>query len=386
MSDYQYSVTFEALYDSMWRCRCGKMWKASVARFVTHGIEETLKLEEELAAGKYLPRKPHTFTLYYPKLRPCSSTHIRDRIVQRSLNDEVIYPSMTRSFIWDNMACQKGKGTTKAMDRLDHFLRRYYINNGNSNEGWVLQCDVSGYYRNMPHDKARECFARHLDEETLDSSMKWLQRQYPYPVGFEPGSQMVQILGISLLDRMDHAAKERLRAKIYGRYMDDFYVISNDRAFLNAAKQVFAEELSAVGLALHEKKSRIYPLRDGIKVLGFTFRLTGTGKVIRIIDPKNVKHERKKLRRMVALIAKGEMTRDKFDECYTSWKAHARLGNSYQLIQRMDKYVNSLFKELNYNANRSQGNRGSGAATGTHPAPGVGTEGDNGLQHHDGKP
>ncbi len=386
MSDFEYSVTFEALYDSMWKCRRGKMWKASVARFVTHGIEETLKLEEEIACGKYLPRKPHTFTLYYPKLRPCSSTHIRDRIVQRSLNDEVIYPAMTRSFIWDNMACQKGKGTTKAMDRLDHFLHRYYINNGNSNEGWVLQCDVSGYYRNMPHDKARECFARHLDEETLDNSMKWLQRQYPYPVGYEPGSQMVQILGISLLDRMDHAAKERLRAKIYGRYMDDFYVISNDRAFLEEAKQLFAEELRKVGLDLHERKSRIYPLRNGIKVLGFTFRLTSTGKVIRIIDPKNVKHERKKLRRMVNLIAKGEMTREKFEECYTSWKAHARLGNSYLLIRRMDEYVNSLFKEMDCNADHSQSDRGSHEASGACAVPDVGTEGDHGLQHHDGQP
>ena len=154
------------------------MWKASVARYVLHGIEETLRLEEEIANGEYKPRKPHTFTLTYPKVRPCSSTHIRDRIVQRSLNDNVIYPEMTRSFIWDNMACQKGKGTTKAMDRLDSFLHRVYINNGNSVEGlYVLQSDVHGYYRNMRHSDARACFSRHLDEQTVDQSMKWLQRQ-----------------------------------------------------------------------------------------------------------------------------------------------------------------------------------------------------------------
>ena len=103
----------------MWKCRCGKLKKAFVARFVTHGIEETLKLEKEIREGTYKPRKPKTFTLTYPKVRPCSSIHIRDRIVQRSLNDNVIYPQMTQSFIWDNMACQKGKGTTKAMDRLN---------------------------------------------------------------------------------------------------------------------------------------------------------------------------------------------------------------------------------------------------------------------------
>ena len=111
--NFSESTEFEALYPSMWKCKCGKIKKASVARFVMHGIEECLKLEDELKGRiknrPYKPRKPKTFTLTYPKVRPCSSIHIRDRIVQRSLNDNDIYPKMTSGFIWDNMACQKGK-------------------------------------------------------------------------------------------------------------------------------------------------------------------------------------------------------------------------------------------------------------------------------------
>lgn len=329
----------------MWKCRRGKLWKASVARYVLHGIEETLRLEEEIKSGKYMPRKPHTFTLYYPKVRPCSSTHVRDRIVQRSLNDMVIYPRMTKSFIWDNMACQKGKGTTAAMDRLDHLIHRAYINNGNSVDGlFVLQADISGYYRSMKHVDAEACFRRHLDDETVEHSMKWLQRQYPYDVGFEPGSQMVQILGISLLDPMDHMAKEKLRAKIYERYMDDFEIVSNSIPFLEWSREAFAEALAMRGMKLHPKKTRIYPLKDGITVLGFTFRPTVTGKVLRIIRPQNVKHERKKLYRMAEKVKRGEITREKFNACYGAWKAHAELGNSYQLIQKMDAYVKSLFE------------------------------------------
>lgn len=348
MNKFSESLEFDALYDSMWKCRCGKMWKASVARYVLHGIDETLKLEEELSSGEYLPRKPHTFQLTYPKVRPCSSTHIRDRIVQRSLNDNVIYPAVTKSFIWDNMACQKGKGTTKAMDRLDRFLHRAYINNGNAVEGLeVLQADIHGYYRSMRHEDARKCFARHLDSETVETSMRWLQRQYPYEIGYEPGSQMVQILGISLLDPLDHAVKEKLRAKIYGRYMDDFYIISNNHELLEECRAFISEMLQGrFAMELHPNKTRIYPLKDGIKVLGFTFKLTDTGKVLRIIDPKNVKHERKKLRKMANLVIAGKMTEAKMLECYRSWKAHAELGNSYKLLQRMDKYVKSLEEEI----------------------------------------
>lgn len=346
--NFKESTRFDALYDSMWKCRRGKLWKASVARYVTHGIEETIRLENEIASDRYLPRKPHTFALTYPKVRPCSSTHIRDRIVQRSLNDNVVYPAMTRSFIWDNMACQRGKGTTKAMDRLDHFLHRYYINNGNSNEGWVLQCDVQGYYRNMRHDDAEKRFRQHLDDETVSHAMTWLQRQYPYDVGYEPGSQMVQILGISLLDPLDHYIKERLGAKYYGRYMDDFYIISSDRAFLERCRGEIGAVLSGLSLHLHPEKTRIFRLPEGIKMLGFTFRLTRSGKVVRIIDPANVKHERKKLFRMAQLVKRGEMTLAKYWECYNAWKAHANLGNSYKLLQRMDSYVRDLLMEAKH--------------------------------------
>lgn len=357
MKSFDESTEFDALYESMWKCRRGKLWKASVARFMLNGIEETMKLEEEIKAGTYKPRKPHSFTLYYPKVRPCSSTHIRDRIVQRSLNDNVIYPAMTRSFIWDNMACQTGKGTTKAMDRINCLLHRYYINNGNSSDGFVLQADIRGYYRNMRHREAETCFRRHLDEKTVENATQWLQRQYPYEIGYEPGSQMVQILGISMLDRMDHMIKEKARAKYYLRYMDDFFVLSGDRQFLEYCRDMISEILAEIGLELHQKKTRIYPIREGIRMLGFTFKLTDTGKVVRIINPENVKHERKKLYRMAQLVKRGELSREKFDECYTAWKAHANLGNTYQVQQRMNAYVKELFREEKQNERHHKSDR-----------------------------
>lgn len=346
MDQFDEATGFESLYDSMWKCaRNGKVKKASVARFVLHGIEECGKLEQEIQEGRYLPRNPHTFRLTYPKERPCSSIHIRDRVVQRSVNDLVIYPAMTRSFIWDNMACQKGKGTTKMMDRVDHLLHRYYINNGNSNEGWVWQFDFWGYYKNMRHDRARECFERHLDKKTVDNAERWLQKQYPYPVGYEPGSQMVQILGVSMPDRFDHNMKENLRAKIYPRYMDDGFVVDRDREFLEMCWWEQETELAKLNLRFHPEKTKIFPLSEGIKFLGFTFFLTDTGKVVRIINPQNVKHERKKLVRMAQLVKRGIRTKEKYWECYGAWRAHAELGNSYNLLKRMDKYAAKVLKE-----------------------------------------
>ena len=360
MNNPKESLEFDPLWDSMWKCKRGKVRKASVARFVTNGITSVLELEEKISNGSYQPRKPHEFILTYPKRRNCSSTHISDRVVQRSMNDNIVYPQMTKGFIYDNMACQIGKGTTCAMDRLNAFLHRYYINNGNCKDGYVLQCDVKGYYENMQHDIADKCFRRKLGDETTDMCMKWLERQYPGDKGYAPGSQMVQILGISFLDKLDHYAKEKLNARNYIRYMDDFLIIHSDIQFLEKCKSELEKKLAEVGLWFHPKKTRIYPLKNGIRFLGFTFKLTDTGKVIRLIDPQNVKHERKKLLKLANKVKSGEITKAKFDECYSSWKAHARLGNSYKLLMRMDKYVKALFTEDKSNENHSADRDDSG--------------------------
>ena len=103
-----------------------------------------------------------------------------------------------------------------------------------------------------------------------------------------------------------------------------------------------------LGMGLHKKKSKIYPLSKGIMILGFTFYLTDTGKIIRIISSKNVKHERKKLLRMSHLVQKGILSKRKFYDGYDSWKAHAKLGNSYKLLGQMDRYVRNLMEGISY--------------------------------------
>ena len=49
------------------------------------------------------------------------------------------------------------------------------------------------------------------------------------PDEFVPGSQIVQIVGITALDKLDHYIKERLRIEFYIRYMDDFVILSESK-------------------------------------------------------------------------------------------------------------------------------------------------------------
>ena len=136
-------IGFDALYNSMYKCKRGVLWKDSVAHFYLNGIEETLRLEKQLKSGEYKARPTYTFNITSPKPRDIISIAFRDRVYQRSLNDNAIYPTMTRSFIRDNWACQKGKGTTDALKRMKAFLHRMYRKYGLDFYG--LQIDIHGY-------------------------------------------------------------------------------------------------------------------------------------------------------------------------------------------------------------------------------------------------
>lgn len=334
-------IGVDALYEAMCRCKCGVMWKASVASFCLNGLENVSKLNRQLSDDTYKPKPPVTFTITSPKRREISSISFRDRVYQRSLNDNAVYPYMTRSFIYDNYACQKGKGTDKARERLKEFLRRYYRKYGT--KGYVAQFDITGYYPTMSHAVAERTFREKLPPDVYRMVERILREQYHEDRGYNAGSQLIQIAGISILDKLDHYIKEQLHAELYIRYMDDFLIISNDYEYLADCVERIKKQIYLLEYEINERKTRIYPLSESIEFLGFHFRLTDTGKVLMNILPKRVKQERKKLRRLVARSRRGLMPREKVDESYGAWRNHASKGNSYRLLRRMDKYYQDLW-------------------------------------------
>ena len=168
--------------------------------------------------------------------------------------------------------------------------------------------------------------------------------QYVGEVGYNPGSQMVQIAGISLLDDLDHYCKERLHVKHYLRYMDDIIVIHDDRNELLGILTEIERQLEKIGFSINKEKTCITPLSKGFTYLGFVYRVTSTGKILMTLNSANIKHERKKLQRLVALAKDGKITKEKADECFKSWCANAGKGNSYKLIKRITDYYNDLWR------------------------------------------
>lgn len=341
--DFYKVADFDILYESMQKCIKGVIWKDTPASYFLKGIEETIKLERQLQNGTYRQRKTKEFKVFHPKERDIVSIAFRDRVFQRSLNDNILYPRVSKSFIYDNHACQKGKGPDLARERLKCFLQRYYRKHGIG--GYVLKCDIKGYYPNMSHKVVKDCFKKVIDGWSYQQALMVLDGQYSNETGYNPGSQMIQIAGIGILNAVDHYIKEDLRIKHYIRYMDDFILIHHDEKYLAECKAKLAQILLSLECQFNTKKTRIINLSEGIEFLGFCFRITKTGKVILTLNSNNIKHERKKLRKMVTKALNGEIARKKVDECYNAWKNHAGKGNSYHLLQRMDRYYESLWMD-----------------------------------------
>lgn len=336
---------YDALFDSTFKCRRGVGWKYSTQNYFIHMVRNVIELSDDIRNGRYREGKPHKVAIKYPKPRTAISISFRDRTFQRSTNDIVLYPAMVRSFIYPNFACQRGKGTDAAREYWRNALHAAYLSYGTAD--FCIVCgDFKGYYDNMRHDVTRAMFASRLDPWTAYWVMRTLDRQYKGDKGCNPGSQMVQIAGISYLDLFDHFMKERLRVRFYVRYMDDFMVIcrteEEGRAILAAAQ----EEAAKVGLALHPIKSRVVKAKDGALFLGFIYRITATGRVLMLRDPQRVKEARRKYRRLVNRMKRGEISPEKLDASYQGVRACMEKGTNKRLIRRMDDFVNSLKGEL----------------------------------------
>lgn len=348
MSDIREEIcTFGNLYKAMHKCKRNVMWKDSVAGYVKNGLVNCYNLRKQLLEGIYKIDNYSIFTIYEPKKREIVGTRMKDRVFQRSLADNYLYDAITKSFIYDNCACQINKGTMFARDRLACHMQRFYRKH--NLDGYVLKCDMSNYFGSTPHKVAKEIISKSIDEEWAFNHVAKIIESFNQGedpnIGMGLGSQITQLTQLAVLDEMDHIIKEKLRIKQYIRYMDDFILIHPDKEYLKKCLSIIKDHVESLGLKLNTKKTQIFPIKQGIKFLGFTFHLTNTGKVIRKINKENVIHEKRKLKRMRKLVDKGILAKDHVDECYTSWKAHVKQGNTHNLILSMDQFYKNLWKE-----------------------------------------
>lgn len=348
-SALEYALSEEGLYESLQKCIKGTNWKTSVASFELNGLKKCHKLSKQLNDRSYVPKKLKTFDITRPKRRTCTVIGITDRVYQRSLNDNIVYPKMTRSLIRENAACQKGKGTDYARTLLKRDLFRLNYNQLNEKNGYALLLDIQGYYPNMQHKIVKDTFKRYLNKDEYERVEEILDYQYPGEIGFTPGSQLIQIAGISVLSPLDHYIKEKLKIKYYIRYMDDFVLLHESKEYLQNCRVKIEQFLNNMKFELNKSKSQIIDIySQPIPFLGFTFQIKSSGKIIVRVKSSKFREQKRRLKRLRSCVTKGTISLDAFDNIANEDIRYLKKNcNVSRYYKEYSNLYQSLRKELN---------------------------------------
>lgn len=119
----------------------GKRGSGSVARFEYRAEEHLASLQDQMRSGTYRPAPYVHFHITDPKPRKISAARFRDRVVHHALCN-VIEPRFERLFIAHSYANRKGKGTHRAIDRLQELARCHR---------YVLRADVVQHFASVDH-------------------------------------------------------------------------------------------------------------------------------------------------------------------------------------------------------------------------------------------
>lgn len=335
---YKEAISFDALYKGL-KASCKNVrWKDSTVGYEANALKNTYRLRESLVKGTYKIDRYQHFTIHEPKKREIVATRLKDRQFQRALCDNGLYEQITKSFIADNCACLRGRGVDYTLNRLTAHLRKYYQENGV--DGWVLKCDIHHYFQSINHDVAKAAICMRVKDETLARRACEIIDSFG-EIGIGLGSQVSQLVALAVLDDLDHYIKERLRVKHYVRYMDDFILVHKDKEFLQRCKKEIELQLAAIGLQLN-KKTVLYPLRQGVKMLKWRFIIADSGRIVRKMDKKKQGQQRRKLKKLFEKEFLGQYAPGTAKESLVSWNANAARGDTYFERQKMKNFYNEL--------------------------------------------
>ena len=342
MKYFEKVTDFNNLYHAYRKAKSGKGYKNSSAKFEIQALDGVHKLKQQLESKQYTVSKYNKFYVYEPKKRLIEAAAFKDKVVQHSLCDNVLLPKLADVFIRNNFAGQIGKGTLFGLNTLKNDMQSFYDEHGMN--GYILKADVTKFFYTIDHNVLKQILRKHF----ADIDLLWLCDliiDSTDNLGLPLGNQTSQVFALLYLNDLDHYIVENLNIKYYGRYMDDFYLIHNDKNYLKYCLNEINRIIADLKLSLNGK-TQIMPFKQGVKFLGF-HTYVKDGKILCRIRNENKRNAYRKYKKMAHLVIDGKIDKNKFDECYTSWKAHAAFGDCKDMVANFDNQIQSIMEKYN---------------------------------------
>ena len=338
---FEQVVAWENLLEAFRKAARGKRGRPAVAAFEHRVADRLIDLQDELRRRAYRPGAYVNFHVHDPKVRKISAAPFRDRVMHHALCN-VLEPLFERRFIFDSFANRPGKGTHRAVDRLQTFARRYR---------YALRLDVVQHFPSIDHAVLRETLARVIrDGEVLDlvdrvlaGGAGVLDTEYRMvwfpgddllaacrPRGLPIGNLTSQFWSNCYLDPLDHFVKRELRCRGYLRYVDDLALFSDSRAELWAWKRALVDRLAVLRLIVHGESAHVAPVESGIPWLGFVVYPHH-----RRVKARNVRRFTRRLRARWGEYCRDEISFAEFDASVQGWINHVRYADTWGLRRQV---------------------------------------------------
>jgi len=334
VSEYEKIYRFENLYKAYRLAARGKRHKPDVIRFELNISENLWKLHDELESRSYHSSPYYHFTIHDPKTREIEALTFPDRVVQRSLCDNVLRPWFENRLVYDCAACRLGKGTHFAMRRLSGFLGEFYREHGT--KGYILKCDIRKYFDSVDHEVLKWQLRRFPEREVREFLYQIIDSYHADTgKGLPMGNQSSQWFALYYLDGIDRIIKEKYRIQWYSRYMDDLILLHPDKEILERCLADLKKYAGEILKLEFSPKTQIFQVSQGVDYLGWHFYLTETGKVIRRLRTGNKRRFKRRLKRFRREYAAGRTDLAAIRRSLVSYNGHIRHGHTWKLKKKI---------------------------------------------------
>lgn len=276
--------------------RKGKRNTDAALAFEVNYESNCFELWREIVERRYSPGTNSAFIINKPVKREIFAATFRDRICHCYIGMRLT-PLFEGLFIDETTSCRKGKGTACGISQLYESIRK--VSNGYTSDCWVLKLDIKSFFMCINKELLWKRLKAFIQKYYMGSDMETLlyltevtlmndptrncrlrsprsaweniprhKSLFSVAKGFAlaPGNLTSQIEANFYLDPFDHWMKERFSE--YGRYVDDFYIVSASRKELVNAIPEIRNYLRTIGLTLHPDKIHLQHYTKGVRYIG----------------------------------------------------------------------------------------------------------------------
>lgn len=292
-------ITLEEVFEAYFNCRKNKRRTCNALAFETDYEEKLIALWEDIISGKYEPGRSIAFIVTKPVQREVFAADFRDRVVHHLIAAKIL-PLLEAEFIPDTYSCREGKGTMHGIKRISEFIDK--CSDNYTRDCYILKMDIQSFFMSMDKNILYKKLEALVDEK-YDGCDKALLKELIYKTVFNSpeencfikgqrsdwnglppskslfhvakskglpiGNLTSQLFANYYLNGFDHYVRDTCGAEYYGRYVDDFVVVHQDKQFLLDLIPKLKNYLKTnLMLTLHPRKVYLQHYSKGVKFIG----------------------------------------------------------------------------------------------------------------------